>query len=69
MASYGVTACRMIEQRGPKSGNDDRAERLAKALRENLKRRKVQARGRRQGESNASESREDEPLDENSERT
>jgi hypothetical protein len=59
----------MIEQRGLKSGKDKRAERLAKALRENLKRRKAQAMGRRASESNASESRKAEPFDDNSERT
>jgi len=35
----------------PQSGSDERAERLAAALRDNLKRRKAQARGRKSGES------------------
>ncbi|MGN6374903.1 MAG: hypothetical protein ACTHMG_05050 [Sphingomonas sp.] len=37
----------MVEKRetGGKSGKDERAERLAAALRENLRRRKAQARG------------------------
>jgi hypothetical protein len=50
---FGVTACRMIEQPGPKNTRDNRAERLAKALRENLKRRKTQAKSRRSKESDA----------------
>jgi|GEM_PF-6766804 len=48
---FGVTACCMIQQREPKNTKDDRAERLSKALRENLKRRKTQAKSRRIKES------------------
>ena len=49
--SSGVTDRHMVEHptKGQKTGKARRAERLAKELRENLKRRKAQARGRAEG--------------------